>query len=272
MGGRSLSSPTPSRELIASSEPPPHWQYLNVLVAEDHPTYRALMGWFLQKLGLDHELVGDGRIGLATICARPFDLVITDCQMPGMDGYRMTRAIRLLEQIKARQRVPIIALTANLVHDDPQRCRDAGMDAWLLKPLTLEQLREALMHWLPGRSAVSGASSQSSRLSAEPTRESLVETFGSTLVVSQMLGSLLAEAWEDNVLLDNARNTLDTSLMAGRLHRLVGSLAFLGATELESRGSQLIEQLHVHGVQLSLSQLDAFQGDLRRYLAYLNTL
>lgn len=230
------------------------------------------MGWLLQKLGLGHELVSDGRLALAAICERPFDLVITDCQMPRMDGYRMARAIRLLEQIKKRQRVPIIALTANLVHDDPQRCRDAGMDAWLLKPLTLGQLHEVLLHWLPGLPVVPSASNRSSVLSAWPTRDSLIETFGSTQVVSQMLGSLLTEAWEDNALLDHARNTLDTSLMAERLHRLVGSLAFLGATELESRGSQLIEQLHSHGVLLNRSQLDAFQSDLHRYLVYLNSL
>lgn len=87
-----------------------------------------------------------------------------------------------------------------------------------------------------------------------------------------MLDSLLTEAWEDNALLDHARKTLDTSLMTERLHRLVGSLAFLGAMELESRGSHLIEQLHVHGVLLNLQSLDVFQGDLRRYLGYLNTL
>ncbi|MBT2372107.1 response regulator [Pseudomonas fluorescens] len=273
MGGRLLSSPGPSRELKASTDPPSHWQHLNVLVAEDHPTYRALMGWLLQKLGLRHELFSDGRRALAAICAQPFDLIITDCQMPRMDGYRMTRAIRLLEQIKQRQRVPIIALTANLVHDDPQRCHDAGMDAWLLKPLTLEQLCEVLMHWLPGPPVVvPPASKQPLVVSAWPTRDSLIETFGSTQVVSQMLGSLLTEAWEDNALLDHARNTLDTSLMAERLHRLVGSLAFLGATELESRGSQLIEQLHSHGVLLNRSQLDAFQSDLHRYLVYLNSL
>lgn len=257
----------------ASTEPLLHWQHLSVLVAEDHPTYRALMGGLLQKLGLRHELVSDGRLGLAAICARPFDLVITDCQMPHMDGYRMTRAIRLHEQIKARQRVPVIALTANLVHDDPERCRAAGMDAWLLKPLTLGQLCEVLKHWLPARSAgTPPASNQPAMLSVKPTRESLVELFGSSLVVTQMLGSLLTEAWEDNALLDHARNTLDTTLMTERLHRLVGSLAFLGATELESRGSQLIEEIHNKGVLLNGAQFDAFQSDLRSYLVYLSDL
>lgn len=273
MGGRLLSNPGPSRARIASTEPPPHWQHVNVLVAEDHAAYRALMGWLLQKLGLRHELFSDGRLALAAICARRFDLVITDCQMPRMDGYRMTRAIRLLEQIKARQRVPVIALTANLVHDDPQRCRAAGMDAWLLKPLALGQLREVLRHWLPAPSAgVPPASKPPAMLSARPTRDSLIETFGSSLVVNQMLGSLLTEAWEDNALLDHARSRRDTPLMAERLHRLVGSLAFLGATELEARGSQLIEELLNNGVLLNGSRFDAFQSDLRSYLVYLSEL
>lgn len=184
MEGRVLSSQGPSRERIASTETPPHWQHLSVLVAEDHPTYRALMGWLLQKLGLHHELFSDGRLALAAICERPFDLVITDCQMPRMDGYRMVRAIRLLEHIKARVHVPVIALTANLVHDDPQRCRNAGMDAWLLKPLTLAQLREVLMHWLPGNPVVAPLSNPSAMPIAGPTRDSLIATFGSSLVVS----------------------------------------------------------------------------------------
>ena len=78
--------------------PPPHWQYLNVLVVEDHSAYRLLLGWLLQKLGLGHALVTDGFMGLDTFTNRPFDLVISDCRMPFMDGYSMTRAIRQHER------------------------------------------------------------------------------------------------------------------------------------------------------------------------------
>ena len=258
-----------SRELTPSSAPPLHWQHLTVLVVEDHSTYRALMGWFLKKLGLGHHLVGDGQHGLAALAERPFDLVISDCQMPLMDGYTMSRAIRLREHANAQRRVPIIALTGNLVHDDPQRCRDAGMDAWLLKPLSLEQLHGVLALWLPGPATIAP------RASAPvpwPTRAGLIETFGDARVVDQMLTSLLCEAREDSAALAHARQALDAPLTAERLHRLVGSLAFLGVAELELRGMSLIERIHTQGIVLSKQQLDAFQEDLRAYLRYLGAL
>lgn len=202
--------------------------HLNVLVVDDHSAYRALLGYFLQKLGVGHEAVGDGCQGLLAVIKRPFDLIISDCQMPHMDGYRMARAIRQHECRKGLKRVPIIALTANLQNDDPQRCRDAGMDAWLLKPLALEQLQATLARWLPGIAPVWG------RPMAWPTRAHLVQTFGNERVVDQMLASLLDEAWEDFAFLDRACRTLSTPLTTQRLHRLVGSLAFLGERTLSS--------------------------------------
>ncbi|MFC6297810.1 response regulator [Pseudomonas spelaei] len=267
-----LSSDVASQELMLMVPSPAHWRHLCVLVVEDHSTYRTMMGWFLQKFGLRHELVEDGRSALVAIARRRFDLVISDCQMPCMDGYTMARAIRLHERALGHGRVPIIALTGNLVHDDPQRCRNAGMDAWLLKPLTLEQLREVLMHWLPGPPHVQPPLSPAMLSVAWPTRASLIEMFGSAQVVEQMLGSLLIEASEDSAALAHARMTLNPSLTAQRLHRLVGSLAFLGAADLEVRGSMLIAEVRAHGVVLNKPQLEAFQRDLVVYLTYLSTL
>lgn len=250
-----------------ASEPPPV-AHLNVLVVDDHSAYRALLGYFLQKLGVGHEAVGDGCQGLLAVIKRPFDLIISDCQMPHMDGYRMARAIRQHECRKGLKRVPIIALTANLQNDDPQRCRDAGMDAWLLKPLALEQLQATLARWLPGIAPAWGRPTAQ----AWPTRTHLVQTFGNERVVDQMLASLLDEAWEDFAFLDRACRTLSTPLTTQRLHRLVGSLAFLGGTDLEFRGVKLIEQVHADGVLANASALQAFRADLRRCLEYLRSL
>jgi len=267
-----LSSDVASQELMCLPPPPSHWRHMCVLVVDDHSTYRAMTGWFLQKLGLSHELVEDGRSALVAIARRRFDLVISDCQMPFMDGYTMARAIRLHERALGRGRVPIIAVTGNLVHDDPQRCRNAGMDAWLLKPLAFEQLREVLVRWLPGPPHVQRPLLSATLSAAWPTRISLTEMFGSAQVVNQILGSLLVEAREDSAALAHARMTLNASLMAERLHRLVGSLAFLGAADLELRGSRLIGEVRAHGVVLNKPQLEAFQRDLAAYLAYLSTL
>lgn len=251
---------------------PDHWRHRCVLVVEDHSVYRAMMGWLLQKLGLGYQLTENGHSAMTAIACKHFDLVISDCQMPIMDGYSLARAIRQREQTLGLERVPIIALTGNLVHDDPQRCRDAGMDAWLLKPLTLEQLRDVLMRWLPGERLQPSSLAVETLPAGWPTRASLVDTFGSEQVVDQMLGSLLVEAHHDTQALAHAQSALDAAQTAERLHRLVGSLAFLSRADLEARGGVLITEVRAHGVASTKSQLDAFQRDLVAYLDYLRSL
>lgn len=251
--------------------PPDHWRHRAVLVAEDHSAYRALLGWFLEKLGVGHELVGHGGEGLAAIARRRFDLVISDCHMPFMDGYALARAIRLHEQQNGHRRVPIIALTATLLPYDAQRCRDAGMDAWLLKPLTFEQLRDVLVYWLAGppdevSPATPGAST------ALPTRADMIRTFGSAEVVEQMLGRLLLEARKDCAGLAHARITGHTQVTLELLHRLLGSLAFLGCDDLEAQGGLLIQQVRAHGAGVNRDRLEAFEADIERYFAYLSAL
>ena len=265
------SSDVSAQRIPVHFSPPDHWRHLVVLVAEDHSAYRALLGWFLEKLGLGHVVVGDGCEGFAAFTRRRFDLVISDCHMPRMDGYALARTIRLYEQANSRRRVPIIALTANLQADDPHCCRDAGMDAWLLKPLTFAQLCDVLGRWLPGPPCdVSSAVSKGS--TAWPTRAGMVQTFGSEQVVNQMLGSLLHEARTDCAALADARITLNARLALERLHRLLGSLAFLGCDDLEAQGGALIEQVRLQGVWANLGRLEMFEHDLKRYFAYVSTL
>ncbi len=251
--------------------PPDHWRHSLILVADDHSVYRLLIGEFLNKLGLGRELVGDGREGLLAFSRRRFDLVISDCHMPLMDGFVMAREIRLLEHQRGLRRVPLIALTANPRHDDAQRCRDAGFDAWLLKPLTFARLCEVLLHWLPGTPG-DPASQAPQRSTRWPNRADMVQTFGSESVVEQMLDSLLREALMDTAALAHARLTLNAELTAERLHRLLGSLAFLGCDALGARGGWLVEHVRAHGVAENSVRLEAFENDLKIYLAYLNKL
>lgn len=270
MGSLGGSTAGASREPEPPVAPPRHWQHLNVLVVEDHSAYRLLLSWLLQKLGLGHELAINGVMGLAAFTRRPFDLVISDCRMPVMDGYSMARAIRQHEREHGFKRVPIIALTANLKNDSPQRCCEAGMDAWLLKPLTLEQLYTLLVRWLPGGERPQTRQEVAVPVASWPTRATLVSTFGSDLIVDQLLQTLLVEAWEDQRVLRQARAMLDASLTAERLHRLVGSLVFLGGTGLESSAVRLIGQVQADGVAAHKAQLELFEAHLCAYLEYLS--
>lgn len=120
-----------------------------VLAVDDHPTNRNLLARQLKTLGLRAETAENGKVALSLWRGGNFALVITDCHMPEMDGYTLTRAIRKVEADEARLRTPIIAWTANALADEAGRCDAAGMDDLLVKPADMTQLREILEKWLP---------------------------------------------------------------------------------------------------------------------------
>ncbi|MCU1782570.1 hypothetical protein NTD80_07340 [Pseudomonas sp. 13B_2.1_Bac1] len=105
-----------------------------------------------------------------------------------------------------------------------------------------------------------------------PTRARLVEIFGSDEMVSRVLVSLMNEARKDDALLDQARISANTALVVERLHRLVGSLAFVGGVDLERGSEQLIARVQAMGVAANALQLQAFQRNLRVYITYLSRL
>jgi CheY-like chemotaxis protein len=104
----------------------------------------------LERLGHTAELADNGVQALEAISRRRFDLVLLDCQMPEMDGYEAARRWREREPDRA---TPLIAMTANAMPEDRQRCLDAGMDDYLTKPLTREALARMIENWTDSRGA-----------------------------------------------------------------------------------------------------------------------
>jgi len=118
---------------------------LRVLVAEDNPVNQRLALALLAKWQHDAVAVDDGEHAVAVWQAEYFDAILMDLQMPGWDGLEATRRIRAGEAADPdRPRTPIVALTAHAFAEDEQRCREAGMDAYLSKPIRSEQLRQVL--------------------------------------------------------------------------------------------------------------------------------
>ena len=117
---------------------------LNILVAEDHAANRLLLCQQLEYLGHRAVPCDDGETAFAQweSADPPFDLTITDCNMPRMDGYELTRRIRSLEQSRGLGMHPIFGLTANAQSHIIQDCLDAGMTQCLFKPLSIETLTE----------------------------------------------------------------------------------------------------------------------------------
>jgi signal transduction histidine kinase/CheY-like chemotaxis protein len=130
-----------------------------VLIVDDNPVNQIVAARAVHKLGYMAEVVSSGEAALEAIDRAEFAAVLMDCQMPNLDGYQTTAQIRTLEaQTGSRRRTPIIAMTANAVEGDPQRCRAAGMDDYLAKPLRMATLSAALQRWTRRPAAITGSS------------------------------------------------------------------------------------------------------------------
>ncbi len=134
---------TAPRARVASTE---HARRGVVLAAEDNEVNRKLLGALLARMGYESVLVNDGAAVIEAARARRFDAVLMDCQMPVVDGFDATRAIRKAET--AGRHIPIIALTANAMTGDRERCLEAGMDDYLTKPIKPRDLEETLARWV----------------------------------------------------------------------------------------------------------------------------
>jgi CheY-like chemotaxis protein len=128
---------------------------LQILVAEDIVLNQVLIRHMLEGLGHLVTIVADGAAAVAAVEREPFDIVLMDVQMPGMNGLEAARSIRALAGSAGR--VPIVALTAGVLNQEQERCREAGMDAVMTKPVTLTILAAAILRWAgSGRVAGTG--------------------------------------------------------------------------------------------------------------------
>jgi len=118
-----------------------------ILVAEDNEINQKVLRQQLGKLGYAADFTANGREALSRWQSGDYALLLTDLHMPEMDGYDLTLAVRAQEQ--GRSRLPIVALTANALQGEAERCRGVGMDDYLRKPATLSELAETLRRWLP---------------------------------------------------------------------------------------------------------------------------
>ena len=125
-----------------------------VLLVEDNPVNQLVARRMLDSLGLDHHCAANGEEALALCDCQHFDLVLMDCQMPGMDGFTATRRLREKERQQGKVRVPIIAMTANAMKGDREQCLAAGMDDYIAKPVKISLLKQVLQRWLEQPSAL----------------------------------------------------------------------------------------------------------------------
>jgi signal transduction histidine kinase/CheY-like chemotaxis protein len=142
----------------------PSLGHARVLLVEDNRVNQLVAARMLKAFGIESVVVSDGAQAVAAVQAKTFDLVLMDCQMPELDGYDATRAIREWETSRiaagSASRLPIVAMTANAMLGDREKCLAAGMDDYLAKPIKRDVLLASLLRWLPpapSREAMSAA-------------------------------------------------------------------------------------------------------------------
>jgi len=144
-------SASQTHELVATSPlvtETPAVTRARILVAEDYPVNQTVAVCLLEKLGYQADVVANGLEAIEASARIRYALVLMDCHMPEMDGWKATAMIRTREQEQGTERLPIIALTANAMEGDREKCLNADMDDYLAKPVRLAQLRALLVKWI----------------------------------------------------------------------------------------------------------------------------
>jgi CheY-like chemotaxis protein len=133
--------------LAASAAPADDEPSVSVLVAEDDLVNQMVIEEMLKLLGCEVDVVADGDAAWRAVAAQCYDMVFMDCHMPVMDGYEAARRIRRDEQRSGGRRTTIVALTADSLDSDRERCLAAGMDAFMTKPVSSSQLSATIEQW-----------------------------------------------------------------------------------------------------------------------------
>jgi two-component system, sensor histidine kinase and response regulator len=204
-----------------------------ILLVEDNPVNREVAVGMLENLGCATDAAEDGRLAIEAMTAASYDAVLMDCQMPVMDGLTATGEIRRREQMTGAVRVPVIALTANAMEGDRERCLAAGMDDFLSKPFTQQQLATLLRRWLALRAL---PESERRDLSRVPLIDAGVLRNIAALAKPALLNSMIDLYMQHSPALIGAIETAAANMHAEALsqavHTLKSSTANLGGARL----------------------------------------
>ncbi|MBI5860980.1 MAG: PAS domain S-box protein [Rhodocyclales bacterium] len=209
-----------------------------VLAVDDHPTNRELLARQIVALGLRVQTAVDGREGLAWWQAGGIALVVTDCNMPEMDGYAFSRAIREIEAKEGRPRTPIIAWTANVLPGATAQCHAAGMDDVLRKPSELAVLKQMLVKWLPHAAMATDrsgevATAESSTAQNAPIGLAELDKIAATASErAEILLDFMSQTRSDFAALRAALSQGDLPACTRIAHRMKGSSRMVGALYL----------------------------------------
>jgi CheY-like chemotaxis protein len=251
--------------LLLASQP----RKLNVLVAEDHPVNQVLIAAILNGRGHSFSIANNG-LEVLRLLERapgehpPFDVVLMDGQMPAMDGYQATREIRRRERATG-QHLRIIAVTANAMKDDRDKCMAAGMDDYVTKPIDADQLLERLesASRAPARGGVvevAAAAPAPATRKAFAVEAALQRARGKRTLLRQLVQLLLQDLPQALAELESALAANDARLVERTAHRLRGAAFTVCAEPLAAAASELEQAARNAGFARMQEGLDELQA------------
>ena len=216
----------------------------HVLVVEDNFVNREVATELLEMSGLTVDTAEDGIAAVEAVQDRDYALIFMDCQMPKLDGFATSKRIREIEKERGQRHTPIVALTANTLEGDAERCLDAGMDDYLGKPFRNEELREKLERWLsPAPASESGLAQREHPPAASSAAQECVdfqalaqferrEASGRHGLLTRIVSGFIEQSHDHFAQLRGGYETRDSSKVTFAAHALKSSTATVGANSL----------------------------------------
>ncbi|MDX1482352.1 MAG: response regulator [Woeseiaceae bacterium] len=256
-----------------------------ILLAEDNAVNRMVAAGMLESMGLDVIMARDGDEAVRQAANDEVDLILMDCQMPETDGFEATRMIREREAAEGLEKLPIIALTANALKGDRERCLDAGMDEYLSKPFTSEQLHAVLSGFLGDRPVAAAEANTEATVvmddrhaASKPAvdRRALqalaeLQQPHDDEFVASVVAAFCEGAEESRARMSEAVAAQDAARIADIAHGLKSSSANVGATVLSSICAQLETQVREDRLKESSELHEIFEREMARVLEVLRT-
>jgi two-component system sensor histidine kinase EvgS len=223
-----------------------------VLLAEDHPINRRVLVHQLGIIGFHVDTAEDGQTAFELFTAGRYGIVLTDVNMPAMDGFELAHAIRRHEGQAGLPRVPIVAITANVTDEEAERCTTAGMDDFLGKPAPMPMLADKLKRWLPHLDGQNGASAEQAALASGTAtedgcgRDSVIDratldelTGGDCDIAHVILADYVDSLNTDLVSLGSALEDLTEEGVRRAAHCIKGAALTVGAHEVAELAASL---------------------------------
>ncbi|MEZ9597778.1 MULTISPECIES: ATP-binding protein [Vibrio] len=244
-----------------------------ILIAEDHPINQQIILQQIEQLGFHADMVDNGKEALVALDNEDYGLLITDCHMPEMDGYELTRQIRVKEQSQNQPRLPIIALTANAVQGENDKCFEIGMDDFLSKPTKLRVIGDTIIKHLDkvqsvvDKPCISSSEPKSEPSSAPIDLANLTELFGDQDLVMQIITDFIKSHQADMPLLQAACKQRDLEAIKQVAHKMKGAAKMVGTEDIANQlqTMELVSLSDLDGIQAHYDNLEQLTNQLKTY-------